>query len=168
LPIQGICARYRGRPARARRGQNNRSVAQPAKYFRGAASSRAIAGKHCAVCCRSTALRSPYRHFCLAQIPVTQLPRNKSLLFLNSPRLLLTSSFILNFSPSLPFPPLSILHCTTILCLKCPRTCICTHTYYPYRLIPFLASNVLCRLALVLEIEYVIETILHAQRKERF
>jgi hypothetical protein len=34
LPIQGLCARYRGRPARARWGQNNRSVAQPAEYFR--------------------------------------------------------------------------------------------------------------------------------------
>ena len=61
LRMQGIFARYRGRHARARWGQNNRSVAQPAKYFRGGA--RAIdAGKHCAVHCRATALRSPYSH----------------------------------------------------------------------------------------------------------
>ena len=44
------------------------------------------------------------------------------------------------------------------------------HTRYPYRLIPSLASNVLYRLVLVLEIEPVTETIpgLHAQGKERF
>jgi hypothetical protein len=35
LSIQGIRARYRGRPARARWGQNNRSVAQAAEYIEG-------------------------------------------------------------------------------------------------------------------------------------
>ena len=66
LSIEGIRARYRGSPARARWEQNNRSVAWPAEYFRGGA--RAIgtfSGKHWAVRCRATALRSPYRHFCL-------------------------------------------------------------------------------------------------------
>jgi hypothetical protein len=68
LLIQGIRARYRGRPGRARWGENNRSVTQPAEYFRGGA--RAIGtfpGRHWAVCCRATALRSHYRHFCLGQ-----------------------------------------------------------------------------------------------------
>ena len=47
LPLQGICARYRGRHARARWDQNNRGVVLPAEYFRGGA--RAIgtfSGKH--------------------------------------------------------------------------------------------------------------------------
>ena len=68
LPIQGICARYRSRPARARREQNNRSVAQPEEYFCGKA--RAIgtfSGEHWAVRCCATALRFPYRHFCLGR-----------------------------------------------------------------------------------------------------
>jgi len=109
LPIQGICARYHGRPARACWGQYSRSVAQPAEYFRGEA--RAIGtfpGKRWAVRYRTTAPRSPYHHFCLAQrlqheANVMKLPRKKSLLLLNSPRLLLTSSFLLKISPSLPF-----------------------------------------------------------------
>src|ERR1700753_4320968 len=66
LSIQGICTLYRGRLSRARWGQNSRSVAQPGEYFRGGA--RAIGtlpGKHWAVRCRATALRSPYRHFSL-------------------------------------------------------------------------------------------------------
>ena len=37
LPIQGICARYRDRPARAGWGHNNRSVTQPAEYLHGGA-----------------------------------------------------------------------------------------------------------------------------------
>ena len=42
------------------------------------------------------------------------------------------------------------------------------HSYVlPYHLIPSLASNVLCRLALILEIEPVTETDLHAHRKDR-
>ena len=68
LSIQGICARYRGHPGRARWEQNNRSIAQAGGYFRGGA--RAIwtvPEKHWAVRCRATALRSPYRHFCLGQ-----------------------------------------------------------------------------------------------------
>jgi hypothetical protein len=75
LPVQGTCARYRSHPARARWGQNNRSVAQPAEYFRGG--DRPIGtfpGTHWAVRCRATTLRSPYRHFCLEQnIDVMQL-----------------------------------------------------------------------------------------------
>jgi len=69
LPIQGICARYRGHPAaRACWEQNNRSVAQTAEYFReGARAIGTFSGKHWAVRCRATALRSPYRHFRLAQ-----------------------------------------------------------------------------------------------------
>ena len=34
LPIQEICALHRGRPARARWGQNNRCIAQLAENFR--------------------------------------------------------------------------------------------------------------------------------------
>ena len=78
------------------------------------------------------------------------------------------------FPPGPPVPPgLSpppIVYCT-ILCLTRLRTCTFTQTYYPYRLIPSLASNTLCPLALVLEIERfetLTETIRHAQRKERF
>ena len=37
LPIRGICATYRACPARARWGQNDRSVAHPAEYFLGGA-----------------------------------------------------------------------------------------------------------------------------------
>jgi hypothetical protein len=74
---------------------------------------------------------------------------------------LLTSSSLLNFYLSLPFSLPSIVHCT-MLCLTRPRTCTCTHTYCLYRLIPSLTSKVLCRLALVLEIETQTEMILHA------
>jgi hypothetical protein len=64
LPTQGICARYRGRPARARWGRNYRSVAEPAEYSReGARAIGTFPGKHWAVCCRATAIRSPYYHF---------------------------------------------------------------------------------------------------------
>ena len=64
LLIQGILAGYRGCPARARWGQNSRSVTQPAEYFcRGARAIRTFSGKHWAVRCRVTALWSPYRHF---------------------------------------------------------------------------------------------------------
>jgi hypothetical protein len=73
----------------------------------------------------------------------------------------------LKISPSLPFSPLSIVHCT-MLCPTHPCISTCTHAYYPYRLIPSLAPNVLYRLALVFEIETLTETIFHAQRKERF
>ena len=41
----------------------------------------------------------------------------------------------------------------------------CTRTYYPYRLIPSFASNVSCRLALVLEMEPLTKTILHAHER---
>lgn len=37
LPIQGICTRYHGLPARACWGQNNIRVSQSAEYFRGEA-----------------------------------------------------------------------------------------------------------------------------------
>jgi hypothetical protein len=71
LPTQGICASYRGHPARARWGQNNRSVAQPAEYFcRGARVIETFPGKYWAVRCCATALRPPYHHLCLAQIEV--------------------------------------------------------------------------------------------------
>ena len=66
LPIQGIRARYRGHPARARWEQDNRSVAQPGEYFReGAQAIGTFSGKDWAVRCGATTLRSPYRHFCL-------------------------------------------------------------------------------------------------------
>jgi hypothetical protein len=63
LSMQGIWARYHGRPARTRWCQNNRSVAQPAEYFRGKSPALGnFPGKHWAVRCRTTALRSPYHH----------------------------------------------------------------------------------------------------------
>src|SRR6266849_10463557 len=68
LYIRGICSRYRSLFARAHRWQNNGSVTQPAEYFREGASRRAVgtfSGKHLAVRWRATAVRSPYRHFCL-------------------------------------------------------------------------------------------------------
>ena len=68
LPVQRICARYRGRSERARWGQNNSSVAQPAEYFRkGVRTIRVFPGKHRAVRFRETALRSPCHHFWLGR-----------------------------------------------------------------------------------------------------
>ena len=75
LPIQGICTRYRDRPAGARWGQNSRGVAYSAEYFRGVA--RAIgtfSRKHWAVRCRATILRSPYRLFRLEERPAVLQP----------------------------------------------------------------------------------------------
>src|SRR6266403_2893508 len=60
LPMQEICARYCGCIARACWGQNNRSIAERAKYFCGEA--RAIgtfSGKYQAVRCRTKAFWSP-------------------------------------------------------------------------------------------------------------
>src|SRR5258708_2786260 len=66
LPSRGIRTRYRGRPARARGEQNNRSLAQSAEYFcEEARASGAFLGKHWRVRCRATAFQSPCRHFCL-------------------------------------------------------------------------------------------------------
>src|SRR5713101_4423571 len=66
LPIEGICARYRGRLGRARWGQNNGSVAQPTEYFRdGSRDIRTFPGKDWAIRHRTSALRSPDRHFWL-------------------------------------------------------------------------------------------------------
>ena len=63
LSIQRICGRYRGHPGRARWEQNNRSVAQAGEYFRGGARTiGTVPEEHWAVRCRTTALRSPYRH----------------------------------------------------------------------------------------------------------
>ncbi len=57
LPVQGICTRYRGGPARACWGQNNRSVAQPTEYFCGGAQGiGTFPGKHWAVRCRTKPL----------------------------------------------------------------------------------------------------------------
>jgi hypothetical protein len=72
-------------------------------------------------------------------------PRKMGLLLLNSLSLLLTSSFLLNFSP---VPPPFLVHITIYLTRS--RTYLCMHTYYPYRFILSLASNVLDQLALVL------------------
>ena len=73
LPIRDIGARYRGRPAGAHWGQNNRSVAQPAEYFRvGAQAIGTFSGKHWAVRCRATALRSPYHRFLLGHVVDSQ------------------------------------------------------------------------------------------------
>ena len=58
-------------------------------------------------------------------------PRKKSSLFLDSPNLLPTFSSLLNLSLSLP-----VSSCTMLYGLRLtrPRTCTCTHTYLPYRL----------------------------------
>ena len=63
LSVQGICARYRGRPTRTRRCQNNRSVAQSPEYFRGDPTVGTFPRKHWAIRCRMTALGSPYHRF---------------------------------------------------------------------------------------------------------
>ena len=70
LHIQGIRARYRVRPARARWGWNNRSVSEPAEYFRGG--TRAIGvypGKNWAVhfCATAPSPRSHHRYSRLGQ-----------------------------------------------------------------------------------------------------
>jgi len=68
LPSRGIRARYRGRPARARGGQNNGNLAQPAEYFYAEArATGTVPGTHWAVCCCATAFRSPCRHSYLEQ-----------------------------------------------------------------------------------------------------
>ena len=57
LPVQAIFIRYRDRPEKSCREQNNGSVTQLAEYLRGGA--RAIGaslGKYWPVCCRTTAL----------------------------------------------------------------------------------------------------------------
>ena len=55
--IKGNCARYRGRSAGARWGQDSRSVAQPAEYFReGTRAIRTFPGNDWAVCCGATTL----------------------------------------------------------------------------------------------------------------
>jgi hypothetical protein len=63
------------------------------------------------------------------------------LLLFNSPSLLLTYSFLLKISRSFRssrsvLRPPSIIHCT-VHCLTRPRTCSCTNTYHPYRLLSF-------------------------------
>jgi hypothetical protein len=149
LSIQGICARYRGHPGRARWEQNNRSVAQAAEYFSGRARAiGAVPEKDWAVRCRATALRSPYRHFCLGRrlrhgIDVMQLVSYSScslvftLILYRSCRAMtacycptrVASCFIFPdfFFPLIPFSPPSIIHCT-VLCLTRSQTCTCTHT----------------------------------------
>ena len=96
LPIRGICARYRGGPARINRWQNNGSSALPAEYFRkGVRAIGTFSEKHWAVRCCARAVRSHHYHFCLErtillvyELAVTQLVL---------PRLLLISSFLLIF-----------------------------------------------------------------------
>jgi hypothetical protein len=83
-----------------------------------------------------------------------------SLLLLNTPRLLITSSFLLKIFPVPPF--LSSIYRTLYHALSIMHLHACVLP------VPSLASNVLCRLALGLEIETLAETILRAQRKERF
>src|SRR5229473_4736155 len=67
LPRQRIRSRYRGCPGRARGGQNNRGLTQPAEYFRGGARAgmETFSETHWAVRCRATAFRSPCHYFCL-------------------------------------------------------------------------------------------------------
>ena len=68
LPIQGVCAAYRGRSARARCGKNDRSVAHPAEYFlRGARASWACPGRHWEDRYCATSLRSHYKRFPLGK-----------------------------------------------------------------------------------------------------
>ena len=122
LPIQGICARYRGRPARARWGQNNRSVAQPAKYFRGGA--RVIRGPFQENIGRFVAARQLPDH--PIAISVWCKYRLRSSLHNSLPLLpVLTSSFLIIFFR----PSLSSIY-LTLLCPTRPRTC--THTVSSY------------------------------------
>ena len=182
-PIQGICVRYRDRPARARWGKNSGSVARLAKYFRGGTRAfRTFPGKHWAVYYRATALRSPYHHFCRGQIvaKLMQLVRY-ALRPTPSPLLLSHSSCStlaaqedlavaqlasprLEFSPLLPFFTPSIVYCT-MLCLTRTRTCT-LHTSALY-LSSYTLSifDFLCRLTQDLEFETLTETIFRPQRK---
>ena len=81
-----------------------------------------------------------------------------------SPSCLASAYFFI--SPEFPVPPFPFPVYRT-LCLTRPRTYTCTRTYYPFRLRSSQASNVLYRLALILEIETLTWTIVHAQWKER-
>ena len=70
LPIQEICAKYRGRLATARWGQNDGSVAHSAEYIFGTAPAiGTYRGRHSEVRCCSTALQSTYNCFPLAERP---------------------------------------------------------------------------------------------------
>ena len=165
LPIQGIWARYRGRPARTCWGQNNRSIAQPAEYFRkGTRAIGTFSGKHCAVYGLPTAHRSPYRCFCLGQRlqheeDVMQLvsysPHSLDFTFVlyhsrRARQACCCSTRVVPCIPpsSLPFSSPSIIRThRTMLCLTRSRISPAyvhahTHTYSLYRLIPSQASNV--------------------------
>ena len=87
--------------------------------------------------------------------------RKKSLLLLNSPRLFLTSSFLLKYSLSLLRLSYIVL-CSVRYIL--PHSLACIRT--TYCLITSQASSVLYLLALVLKIETLTETIIHARRKK--
>jgi hypothetical protein len=66
LYISREFAAYRARPARARRGKSDRSVTRPADSFLGGATPIGTCpGSHWAVCCRTTACRSPHCRFSL-------------------------------------------------------------------------------------------------------
>jgi hypothetical protein len=81
-----ICTTYLACLARARWGQNNRSVTYPAEDFVGGA--RAVEncpGSHCAVCCCATGHRSPYSNFLLGQLGAGQE--------INTPRLYVWLTF---------------------------------------------------------------------------
>ncbi|KAF8495490.1 hypothetical protein F5888DRAFT_1711332, partial [Russula emetica] len=68
-------------------------------------------------------------------------------------------------SPSLPFSPPSIVHCT-ILCLTRPRTCTCTT--YEVPISSHTLSSIDCFISIGAGFAPLAETILHAQKKERF
>ena len=72
LLIQGVRATYYAFPARACRGKDDRSVAQPAEYFLGGAGDvRTCPGRHSAVRCQATS-QSPHSGFSLGQTELVQ------------------------------------------------------------------------------------------------
>jgi hypothetical protein len=73
LLMSGICATHHPCPARARWGQDDRSVAHLAEYIRGGAPRIGIyLGRHSAVCCRATGHQSPHSSFSLGPLGAGQ------------------------------------------------------------------------------------------------
>jgi hypothetical protein len=75
LLMQGICATYRACPARARWGQNDRSVTHPTEYTLGGTPAIGTCpGRHSAARCHATGQQSPHSSFSLGQIPASSVP----------------------------------------------------------------------------------------------
>ena len=72
LCMQGMCAMHRAFPARARWGQDDRSVARPAEYIPGGAPIGTCPGMHSGVRCRATGHQSPHSSFSLGELGAGQ------------------------------------------------------------------------------------------------